>query len=64
MPDKIQAYPKMLYSLGEGNKLLTLIVQSEDEHKEAGKEWKEEPPKPKGRPAGSKNKTAESEDEA
>lgn len=59
MTDEIQAYPKMLYSRGEGNEVLTLVVQNEDEHKEAGKEWKEEPPKPRGRP-----KAEKAEDEA
>ena len=45
-----QEYPKMLYSMGEGNVLKNCVVNSEEEHKALGKEWREEPPKPRGRP--------------
>ena len=52
---EIQAYPKMLYRMGEGNELESCIVQDEDEHKELGKDWKEEPPRPRGRPKAKDN---------
>ena len=58
---EIIEFPKMLYRMDPGNVLKTLVVQSAEEQKEAGKDWSETIPKPKGRPAGKK---AESEDEA
>ncbi len=61
MTEEIQHYPKMLYRRGAKNTLETLIVQDEAEHKSAGDEWKEEVPKPRGRPVGSVNQPKEEE---
>lgn len=53
----------MLYSMGKGNVLKTKVVESAEEQQEAGSDWKESPPKPRGRPTSSGTETPKPEPE-
>ncbi len=59
--EDFQEFPKMLYRMGKGNVLQNMVVNSKEEQQEAGKDWKESIPKPRGRPAVETESEAEDE---